>query len=534
MQSTNSNQTPSSDINKITKFKQSIESGYSFKGGTITIGGGMVDGEVVPNTTIKLPLSTLNRHGLIAGATGTGKTKSLQKITEALSLAGVPTLVMDIKGDVSGLSIGGVINEKIQTRHSQIGIEWKTQTLPIEFLTISQNNNAGTRMRATVSEFGPVLFSKILDLNETQSSVVSLAFKYCDDKQMPLLDLEDFKKVIQFLANEGKQEVEKEYGAISTASVGTITRKIIELEQQGGEVLFGERSFEVTDLLRINQDGKGYINIVRLNDMQDKPKLFSTFMLTLLAELYQSLPEIGDIEKPKFCLFLDEAHLIFNNASPALLEQIEMIIKLIRSKGVGIYFITQNPADIPSSILAQLGLKIQHALRAFTANDRKAIKTASENYPVTEFYDIDETITTLGMGEAFVTALNEKGNPTPLVQVMMAAPETRMDTITDDELKQTISSSAIYAKYNEEINRESALEILNKKIENANLAAQELKNESEQAKTETETIISKKQPKQETGMIEAIADNSIFKQFARTAVREVTRGLLGALFGKKR
>jgi uncharacterized protein len=511
-------------MSDIKLFQSTIETGYTFKGPTITIGGSMLDGKVVPGSYVKLPLSTMNRHGLIAGATGTGKTKSLQKIAEQLSLSGVPCLVMDIKGDVSGVSQAGITNEKISTRQTTLSLPWEGKKLPVEFLTISSQN--GSRMRATVSEFGPVLFSKILDLNDTQSSVVSLAFKYCDDNKIPLLDLADFKKTVQYLSNEGKEEIEKEYGSISTTSVGTITRKIIELEQQGGEILFGERSFEVSDLLRTDSSGKGYISVVRLNDMQDKPKLFSTFMLTLLAELYQTLPEVGDIEKPKFCMFLDEAHLMFSNASPALLDQIEMIIKLIRSKGVGIYFITQNPADIPSAILAQLGLKVQHALRAFTANDRKAIKVASENYPITEFYQVDEVITTLGMGEAFITALSEKGNPTPLVHVMMSAPETRMDTISDSELSSVVNCSSIKGKYDEVIQRDSALEILNKKIETAT--------QNTQAQTGGNNNSGSNGDNQGGGIIESITENTIFKQVARTAASTITRSLLGAIFGKRR
>ena len=331
-------------MSNTTQFTAAVNAGYAFKGQTITIGGAMLDGAVVSGLPVHIPLAMMNRHGLIAGATGTGKTKTLQKMTEQLSLAGVPCMVMDIKGDLSGISRAGITNEKIEARQKAIGQSWSPQQLPIEFLTISQQ--AGTRVRATVLEFGPVLFSKVLELNDTQSGVVSIIFKYCDDNQLPLLDLQDFKKVLQYLTNEGKVEATNLYGQISPASVGTIQRKIIELETQGANEIFGEPSFDVADLIRCDNTGKGYISVLRLTDMQTKPKLFSTFMLSLMAEIYATFPEMGDVAKPKFCLFIDEAHLIFDQATNALLNQLEQTIKLIRSKGVGIYFITQNPVEI--------------------------------------------------------------------------------------------------------------------------------------------------------------------------------------------
>lgn len=355
-------------------------------------------------------------------------------------------------------------------------------------MTLSKQN--GVRLRATVSEFGPVLFSRILDLNDTQAGVISVIFKYCDDTKMPLLDLKDIKKVINYITEEGKDEIEESYGKISTSTTGTILRKIIELEQQGGDLFFGELSFEIDDLMRIDENGKGYVNIIRLTDIQDKPKLFSTFMLSLLAEIYQQMPEKGDAGQPELVIFIDEAHLIFNEASKALLEQIETIVKLIRSKGVGVYFVTQNPMDVPSGVLAQLGLKIQHALRAFTANDRQAIKKTADNYPTSAYYKTDELLTSLGIGEALVTALNEKGVPTPLVATMMRAPMSRMDILTADEIEAINSKSKLVKKYAEEIDRDSAYEILNKKIEEANQvnAEQEEEQTSErQSKSEPST-----------------------------------------------
>ena len=446
-------------------FIDTIINGYNFKGESIILGGAMLNGETISDTFVKVPLKTLNRHGLIAGATGTGKTKTIQVLSEQLSSHGIPVLMMDIKGDFSGIAAPGEALSFIQERHAKINIPYTTAKFPVELLTLSAQN--GVRLRATVSEFGPVLFSRILDLNDTQAGIVSIIFKYCDDNKMPLLDLKDIKKVINYITEEGKEEITEHYGKISTSSTGTILRKIIELEQQGGDIFFGEKSFDISDLMRIDEEGKGYVNILRLTDIQDKPKLFSTFMLSLLAEIYQQMPEKGDATQPELVLFIDEAHLIFSEASKTLLNQIESIVKLIRSKGVGIYFITQNPMDVPSGILAQLGLKIQHALRAFTANDRKAIKSTAENYPISEFYKTDEILTSLGIGEALVTVLNEKGIPTPLAATMLRAPMSRMNVLDDAEISEINAKSKLVKKYSEIIDRESAYEILNQKIQDA-------------------------------------------------------------------
>ena len=466
-------------MSRTEEFSKHIINGYTCKGDFITLGGAILDGEPVPNTHVTIPLKTLNRHGLIAGATGTGKTKTIQVLSEQLSQNGIPVLMMDIKGDFSGIAVPGEEKSFITERHAKITLPYETKGFPVELMTISEQN--GVRLRATVSEFGPVLFSRILDLNDTQSGIVSVIFKYCDDHKIPLLDLKDFKKALQYSTEEGKEEFEKEYGRISTASTGSILRKIIELEQQGAELFFGEKSFETDDLMRIDENGNGYINIMRLTDIQDKPKLFSTFMLSLLAEIYNTMPEQGDAGRPELVIFIDEAHLIFDQASKALQDQIETIVKLIRSKGIGVYFITQNPMDVPSSVLAQLGLKIQHALRAFTANDRKAIKETAQNYPISEYYKTDEVLTSLGIGEAFVTALNEKGIPTPLAATMLRAPMSRMDVLTETEIENAITKSKLAKKYNEIIDRESAYEILGKKIEEA----QELA-EKEEAKKQAE------------------------------------------------
>lgn len=479
-------------MGNIEKFTQHINEGYIFKGESIVLGGAMFDGAPLPNSQVKVPLKTLNRHGLIAGATGTGKTKTIQVLSEQLSSFGIPVLMMDIKGDFSGIAKEGEEKPFITERHAKINIPFKISSFPVELMTLSQQN--GVRLRSTVSEFGPVLFSRILDLNDTQAGVVAVIFKYCDDNKMPLLDLKDIKKIINYITEEGKAEIEENYGKISTSTTGTILRKIIELEQQGADLFFGEMSFEIDDLMRFDENGKGYVNIIRLTDIQDKPKLFSTFMLSLLAEIYNQMPEKGDAEQPELVIFIDEAHLIFKEASKVLLEQIETIVKLIRSKGVGIYFITQNPMDVPSGVLAQLGLKIQHALRAFTANDRQAIKQTADNYPSSEFYNTEELLTSLGIGEALVTALNEKGIPTPLAATMMRAPESRMDILTESEIQEINSKSKLVKKYAEVIDRESAYEMLNKKIAIV---------EQETAKKEEEKVTEKqeKQISETTGTV---------------------------------
>ncbi|MGS2764217.1 helicase HerA-like domain-containing protein [Sinomicrobium sp. M5D2P9] len=465
---------------KETFFKH-IEDGYATKGDAIILGAAMLDGEPVTNAYVKVPLKTFNRHGLITGATGTGKTKTLQILSEHLSQQGIPVLQMDIKGDLSGIARPGEEADFIRERHEKIGLPYEAQGSPVELMTISDQD--GIRLRATVSEFGPVLLSRILDINDTQAGVMSVVFKYCDDNKLPLLDLKDLRKALQYITDEGKKEIEQEYGRISTASTGAILRKLVELEQQGAELFFGERSFEIKDLMRIDDKGRGYINIIRLTDIQDRPKLFSTFMLSLLAEMYNTMPEQGDTGRPELVVFIDEAHLIFDEASKALLDQIESIVKLIRSKGVGLYFCTQLPTDVPDAVLSQLGLKIQHALRAFTAKDRRAIKLTAENYPISEYYDTATALTSLGTGEALITVLNEKGRPTPLAATMLRAPMSRMDILTDAEIKEIINGSRLIEKYNESIDRESAYEILNRKIEHA-----ETEEAQEQAKKERKQV----------------------------------------------
>jgi DNA helicase HerA-like ATPase len=500
-------------MSKQEAFVNAIETGYAFKGSSFVLGGAMLEGAAVPNLQVKVPLKTLNRHGLIAGATGTGKTKTLQGFAEKLSDNGVSVLMMDIKGDLSGLAAPGNAHPKVDERHQKIGQPWQATGYPVELLSIS--NEPGTRMRATISEFGPVLLSKMLELNDTQQGTVSLVFKFCDDRQLPLLDIKDFRSVLQYISGDGKAEVQQQYGLVSSSTIGTIMRKLLELEQQGAEEFFGERSFDVDDLVRLDANGRGTINILRLVDVQTKPKLFSTFMLALLAEIYEKFPERGDADQPELILFIDEAHLIFKEASDALLDQIETIIKLIRSKGVGIFFCTQNPGDVPDAVLSQLGLKVQHALRAFTAKDRKEIKQVAENYPLSDFYDVDQTLTQLGIGEAFVTVLNEKGIPTPLVHCLLCAPQSRMDVLSTSEIENVVNASPLKEKYRDVLDRDSAHEMLTKKVQQA------VAEKAESAPPKPAARAAKPEPSTFEQVMKSPVTNTI--------MREVTRGLLGIL-----
>ncbi|MBN7816831.1 helicase HerA-like domain-containing protein [Algoriphagus pacificus] len=506
-------------------FKNHLAEGQVYKRDFIVLGTGVLDGIPVENAQIKVPLKTLNRHGLIAGATGTGKTKTLQVIAEQLSLKGIPSVLMDLKGDLSGLAKPGELNDFIQKRSDVIGVEYNPMGLPVELMSISKEK--GVKLKATVSEFGPVLISQILDLNDTQQGVIALVFRYCDTQHLPLLDLKDLKRVLQFISNEGKEIITKEFGQVSSASVNTIMRKIIELEQQGAERFFGEKSFEVADFVR-QKDGKGVISVIRLTDIQSTPKLFSTFMLSLLSEIYETFPEQGDADQPKLCLFIDEAHLVFSTASKDLLEKIEAIVKLIRSKGVGVYFCTQTPTDVPESILGQLGLKVQHALRAFTAKDRKAIQKTAENYPDSPFYDTSEVLTKMGIGEALITALNEKGIPTPLAHTLVRAPISRMNILTDSEIDSLVGNSDLVFKYNQELDRESAFEMLEQKMD-------EVEKAQEKAELPRPSIPKPRgRVKEEESLIEELSKNTMVRQLGRTLFRELARGILGSFSGKRR
>ena len=508
------------------KFIQHLSDGQVYKKDSIILGTGILDGNPVPGAQIKIPLKTLNRHGLIAGATGTGKTKTLQVIAEQLSLKGIPSVLMDLKGDLSGLAKPGTSSEFIVQRSQTIGVDYFPEGLPVELMSIS--NEKGVKLKATVSEFGPVLLSQIMELNDTQQGVVALVFRYCDTHHLPLLDLKDFKRVLQFITNEGKEAIQKEFGQVSAASVNTIMRKIIELEQQGAERFFGELSFDVDDFVR-TKDGKGVISVIRLTDVQSRPKLFSTFMLSLLSEIYETFPEQGDADQPKLCLFIDEAHLVFSTASKDLLEKIEAIIKLIRSKGVGVFFCTQTPTDVPDSVLGQLGLKVQHALRAFTAKDRKAITKTAENYPDSEFYDTAEVLTSMGIGEALITALNEKGIPTPLAHTLLRAPITRMNILSETEIDQLVASSDLVRKYNVELDHDSAFDMLERKM----MSVQQRQEDSPLPKT-APTVRTSTRTKEDESLIEELSKNTMVRQIGRTLFRELARGILGSFTGRRR
>ncbi|WP_133141379.1 helicase HerA-like domain-containing protein [Legionella moravica] len=487
---------------------------------SLQLGGIEVENQLITDAAVNLVLKSFNRHGLIAGATGSGKTKTIQVLSEQLSLAGVPSLVMDIKGDVSGLAMAGDASETMITRSKSLHLDFNPRGFPVEFLTLNESH-PGVPLRSTVSDFGPVLFARMLDVNETQEGVVTVLFEYAKQEQLPLIELADLKALLQFVQTDtGKNKIEARFGSVASSSVGTIMRKIIELESQGGDRFFGEPAFNVLDLVRTNAQGLGVISILRLLDMQDKPKLFSTFMLKLLSDVYRTMPELGDPDKPKLILFIDEAHLIFSNASKALLSLLDTMVKLIRSKGVGLIFCTQTPNDIPESVLSQLGLKVQHALRAFTAKDRKAMKLVAQNFPPSEHYDTEQLLTALRIGEALVSSLDGKGQPTPLIQCMIRAPESRMGVLTDQELNQVVAASTLYPRYRQRQERNSAKEIL---------AAQNSTSEQQQntkTKASNETT--------EPSVITAVTKNTLFRQIVRQLVRDMTRALMSALGIKKR
>ena len=451
-------------------FRDAMTAGYTFAEPTLVIGSAMHGDEVFNDTRVQVPLSILNRHGLVAGATGTGKTKTLQLLAGQLSMAGVPVFVADIKGDLTGLAApGDATNPKIQERSASLGWTYEPRGHPVEFLSLS--GKLGAQVRATVHSFGPVLLGKVLDLNETQTSILALIFKYCDDHDLPLLDLADLATTLKFLASDEGKPILAEYGGMSSASVGVLLRSIVVLEQEGADVFFGEPEFDVDDLLRTTPDGEGVISILELSDVMDQPRLFSTFMLWLLAQLYEGLPEVGDRPKPKLCFFFDEAHLLFDDASDALMAQVERTARLIRSKGVGVYFVTQVPADVPSSVLAQLGNRIQHALRAFTPDDADDLRKAARTFPTTDFYDVERTLTTLGTGEALVTVLSAKGVPTPLAATRLLAPDSLMAPIDPVTFHGTIATSPMQAKYGETVDRDSAHERITERLVNSRAAA---------------------------------------------------------------
>ncbi|MGG7452705.1 helicase HerA-like domain-containing protein [Plantibacter auratus] len=445
-----------------------IRDGYLVHGPALEMGA-LVNGEPLPGVQVRIPLSVMNRHGLVAGATGTGKTRTLQGLVEQLSAAGVPVFAADIKGDLSGIATPGESNEKLLDRTRGIGQDWTPAATPTEYFALG-GVGKGVPIRATIAAFGPLLLSKVLGLNATQESSLGLVFHYADKAGLPLLDLSDLRAVLTYLASDdGKGELQ-ELGGLSGATVGVILRELITFADQGADVFFGEPEIDTADFIRLDPSGKGIVSLLEVPGVQNQPALYSTFLMWLLADLFNTLPEVGDPEKPKLVFFFDEAHLLFRDASKDFLAQITQTVRLIRSKGVGIFFVTQTPKDVPGEVLAQLGSRVQHALRAFTPDDAKALKATVSTYP-TSGYELGEVLTSLGTGEAVVTVMNEKGAPSPVAWTRLRAPQGLMSPSADTAIDAAIAASPLLARYGTPVDRESAREILTAKLEEANQAA---------------------------------------------------------------
>ncbi len=502
------------------QFTDRIKASYTTQGASIYLGAGILDGEIIADAEVNLSLKMMNRHGLIAGATGTGKTRTLQLISEQLSDAGVPVFMLDVKGDLSGLNHPGISNTKIEERAAAINKPFVPAGFPVELYSLS--GKKGSQMRASVLEFGPVLLSKILGLNDTQAGVMAVIFKYADDNKLQLVDLNDLKKVISYLSGTaGAAEIKESYGSISGSTSGTILRKIVALEQQGLAQIFGEKSFDIQDLFN-RIDGKGVISLLNISDVQNQPVLFSTFLLSLLAEIFYTMPEAGDTDKPKLVFFFDEAHLLFKDSPKAFLEQVETIIRLIRSKGIGVFFCTQTPMDVPESVLGQLGNRIQHALRVFTPNDADALKKTVNTYPRSEFYEIDRVLTSLGTGQALITVLDEKGIPTEVVATHLIPPRAIMGPMSEADCDTLMQSSSLYQKYQEVIDPQSAYDILTKRVNEKMAAEEEIRQET----------IGKKESAAKRGEKSAF-EKVINAPITRQIGTAIVRGLFGMLTGKK-
>lgn len=500
-------------------FLDMVKAGYGFSDPSVVIGAALEGATVHPEPKIRIPLAMMNRHGLVAGATGTGKTKTLQLLAEQLSAAGVAVFAADIKGDLSGIAMPGEASDRIATRAKSIGYEWKPRGVPTEFVSLT--GKLGVQLRATVSSFGPLLLAKVLSLNETQASVLAMVFKYCDDKGLPLLDFPDLRAVLQFLTSDaGKGELAA-YGGMAQASVAVLLRKMVELEAQGAAQFFGEPEFDVRELLQTTSDGRGVVTCLEVADTQDKPLLYSTFLMWLLAELYHNLPEAGDLPKPKLVFFFDEAHLLFADASKAFLDQVQQVVRLIRSKGVGVFFVTQTPKDVPDDVLAQLSNRVQHALRAHTPEDDTALRATVRTFPKTDFYDLEETLTSLGIGEAVVTVLDGHGSPTPVVATRLIPPSSRMAPLTPEELQADIRQSPWVAAYGQAVDRESAREMLAKRMQETTPAAPA--GDAPKGGRAGKTVVGAA-----TGALVGALSSTI----GRTIGREVVRGLFGLLGAK--
>jgi DNA helicase HerA-like ATPase len=501
-------------------FASRIATAYATDGPALDLGRAMRGGEVQPEAVVQVPAAMCNRHGLIAGATGTGKTKTLQLMAEQLSAMGVPVFAADIKGDLSGLSRPGAPSDGVTKRAAGLGIEWSPNGFPVTFLSLG-GLGPGVPVRATISGFGPQLLAKVMDANETQASSLSLVFRYADDNDLALLDLADLREVLRYLdSDEGKDEL-KAIGGLSSATAGVLLRKIVELEDQGGEAFFGEPELEVADLLRTTPEGQGVISCLELAAVQDKPRMFSTFLMWLLGELFHDLPEVGDLDKPKLVFFFDEAHLLFNDASKGFLDQVAQTVRLIRSKGVGVFFVTQLPDDVPEEILAQLGNRVQHALRAFTPRDAKALKAAVTTYPNTDDYDLEEDLTQLGTGEAMITILSERGAPTPVAWTRLRPPQSLMAAIETEAVDRAAKDSSLWSKYATEIDRESAREKLGARMAAAAEAAAEPAPEERDAPAAKPPKKAKKDDNAVLGYLKS--------REGRSMVNTVARGVFGLL-----
>lgn len=521
---------------------QQIAAGYATSGQALELGSVLIGGQVDPTAQIRIPLAMMNRHGLVAGATGTGKTKTLQVIAEQLSAAGVPVVMADFKGDLSGLSRPGEASEKVAERVRDTGDDWVAAPYPVEFLSLG-TSGIGIPVRATISAFGPILLSKVLGLSQTQESSLGLIFHYADQQGLPLLDLKDLRQVISFLTNTdaGKAELKK-IGAVSSQTAGVILRALINLEADGGDTFFGEPELEPADLLRVDAQGRGIITLFEVGDQASRPAMFSTFLMWVLAELFNDLPEVGDLDKPKLVFFFDEAHLLFKDASKAFLEQVEQTVKLIRSKGVGVFFCTQLPTDVPNAVLSQLGARIQHALRAFTPDDQQALAKTVRTYPKTEFYDLASDLTSLGIGEAIVTVLSERGAPTPVAWTRLRSPRSLMDTIGPDYIKAAAQASPLFLKYGPTVDRESAYEMLLARMEPPPSATAPAGGAPVDLPPIDTGIELPPMPapveKAEPGMLEQMMDNPAFKSAMRSAGtvlgREITRSIFGTARRRRR
>lgn len=496
------------------KFIEAVVQSYTIKDASIFLGAGVLDGEIMAEAKVNLPLRMMTRHGLVTGATGSGKTRTLQLLAEQLSAAGVPVFMPDMKGDISGMAKEATPNDKLLERARALGMNYSPSGFPVELYSLS--GKTGAQMRATVTEFGPVLLSKILELNDVQSSVLMILFKYADDKDLPIVDLNDLKKVLNYLSEgAGAAEIKEDYGKISSATASTILRKIVSLEQQGVHQIFGEKSFDIEDIFE-KVDGRGVISLLNVSDVQGQPTVFSTFMLSLLAEIYQKLPEAGDLEKPKLVFFLDEAHLLFKDAPRAFMDQIEQVIRLIRSKGVGVFFCTQLTQDIPQTVLSQLGNRVHHVIRAFTPNDMKDLKETIKTFPKSEFYDLEKQFTQLGIGQAFITVLNEKGIPTETVVTHLAPPASVMGPLSAQEYQQQLEASDFYKKYKDSIDPRSAFEILSDKLQTVRME-----------QTTAEGVKPARTTRAEKRTLEEVMASPITKQIGK----ELVRGVFGVLFG---